>query len=246
VTGHIFISYSHSQDRGYAERLAAYLASCGHRVWFDKEIIQGDRWPQAIRTNIDSCAAFIVVMTPEAERSEWVEKEIDQAHHTSRPILPLLLRGARFFTLANVQYEDVTGGRMPSPNFMQHLRMIAPAQQVSWPQIPGFNGTTHSPTGLPGPLFQSKPIGKDRTTLWGQLAVATAGLPILPLLFSITVLHFAYFANFFILSTALSVVFGILSTQQARRHRRKPRLAYVAFLLDGIWLALVVTLSLTV
>jgi hypothetical protein len=60
----VFISYSHCQDGGYVESLAAHLAGEGVPVWFDKEIITGDRWERVVHTKIDTCAAFIVVMSP--------------------------------------------------------------------------------------------------------------------------------------------------------------------------------------
>ncbi|MBV1855826.1 WD40 repeat domain-containing protein [Catellatospora tritici] len=42
-----------------------------------------------------------------------------------KPILPLLLDGTVFFRLGDVQYEDVTGGRMPSAAYIQRLSASA-------------------------------------------------------------------------------------------------------------------------
>jgi hypothetical protein len=130
VGGHVFISYSHVADRSYVDRLAAVLTSAGHSVWYDGQLAHGDRWAQVVRHNIDTCAAFIVVMTPDAEQSEWVEREIDEARESSRPILPLLLRGRRFFTLANIQYEDVSTGQLPGPDFMSRLSVVVSSSPV--------------------------------------------------------------------------------------------------------------------
>jgi Tetratricopeptide repeat len=44
-----------------------------------------------------------------------------------RPILPLLLKGTRFFTLANLQYENVTTASMPTAAFVARLRALLPA-----------------------------------------------------------------------------------------------------------------------
>jgi hypothetical protein len=121
VSGHAFISYSH-KNGPYVDRLAAFLTEAGIPVWFDKEIIDGDRWTTVIREQIDSCAAVVVVMTPEAERSDWVEREIARAQQLHRPILPLLLAGHHFFSLGNLQYSDVTGGAMPGATFVTRLR----------------------------------------------------------------------------------------------------------------------------
>src|SRR5262249_21574416 len=120
--GHVFVSFSHRRDGGYTRRLAAFLAEAGIPVWFDQEIITGHRWASVIREHIDLCAAFIVIMTPEAEESDWVGREVTHAEKKGKPILPLLLRGEPFFSLANIQHEAVTGGAMPGPQFIQRLR----------------------------------------------------------------------------------------------------------------------------
>jgi hypothetical protein len=135
VGGHVFISYSRTGDGAYVRQLADHLHENGIPVWYDREIIHGDRWTTVIRDKIDTCVAFVVVMTPDAERSEWVDIEIAEARHADRPILPLLLRGQRFFTLANVQYQDVTDGRMPGPSFTAALRALLPASTP--PDKPG-------------------------------------------------------------------------------------------------------------
>jgi hypothetical protein len=91
-------------------------------VWFDKEIITGNRWQHLIREKIDSCSALIVVMTSAAEESNWVALEIARAQRMSKPIFPLLLQGDPLFVLGNLQYEDVTSGNMPRPQFIESLR----------------------------------------------------------------------------------------------------------------------------
>ena len=126
VVGHVFISYSHQQDSPYVQRLATHLTTAGLPVWYDKEIVHGDRWTNVIREMIDTCAAFIVVMTPDGEKSNWVDLEVARAFRMQRPILPLLLRGDVFFTLANVQYQDVSDGGMPGRAFTATLRTLVP------------------------------------------------------------------------------------------------------------------------
>lgn len=122
MTGHVFLSYSHASDGEYVELLAKHMTEQGVTVWFDRDIISGDRWASVIRAQIDSCAAFIVVMSPAAEESVWVNREINRAEHMSKPVYPLLLKGAAFFRISDLQYEDVTGGRMPPSRFVDRLR----------------------------------------------------------------------------------------------------------------------------
>ena len=63
-----------------------------------------------------------MVMTPDAEHSEWVEREISRAEEMGKPILPLLLKGRPFFGLGHLHYEDVTGGQMPTGRWVEDLR----------------------------------------------------------------------------------------------------------------------------
>jgi hypothetical protein len=120
--GHVFISYSRS-DQDYVDRLFAHLERAGLNPWIDRSGIDyGTRWKQVVRDAVDGCSAFVVVMTPDAEDSEWVDRELQRAQDAGKPILPLLLRGRKFFSLADVHYEDVTGGRMPSDEFVARLR----------------------------------------------------------------------------------------------------------------------------
>jgi hypothetical protein len=120
LTGHVFISYGR-EDQAYTRKLADSLRQRGFEVWMDDRIDFGDRWWQTIVQAIDASAAFIVVMTPDSEGSEWVEQEILLARRERKPIFPLLLRGQEFPLLISVQYADVTGGRMPPDDFYERL-----------------------------------------------------------------------------------------------------------------------------
>jgi hypothetical protein len=126
VSGHVFISYSHAADVGYVQTLAAYLTAEGIPVWYDMETVPGDGWTATIREKIDTCVAFVVVMTPEAEESRWVNTEIIHAQQVGRPILPLLLRGSVFFSLNTVQYENVTGQRLPGEAYLKRVKALLP------------------------------------------------------------------------------------------------------------------------
>jgi hypothetical protein len=122
VTGHVFISYSHDETAEYVHRLETHLNLAGIAVWDDKEIISGDHWRRLIREQIDTCAAVIIVMTPDAEQSPWVNCEIVRAENGQKPILPLLLRGTGFFGPDDLQYADVSTGTMPTFAFTNRLR----------------------------------------------------------------------------------------------------------------------------
>jgi formylglycine-generating enzyme required for sulfatase activity len=135
MPNHIFISYAR-EDQPYARALAHHLRQRGFDVWMDDRIDFGDRWWQTIVEALQASAAFVVVMAPESETSEWVHREVLLALRERKPIFPLLLRGRGFSILVDRQYADVTGGRMPPDDFCGRLREVLPAQEVSRPAPP--------------------------------------------------------------------------------------------------------------
>jgi hypothetical protein len=160
VAGHVFISYSH-QDVAYVDRLVSHLRAQGLEVWVDHELHHGDRWAKIVETMIDGCAAFVVVMTPDAGQSEWVENEIAQAQEQDRVILPLLLAGKPFWRLKSRQYEDVVDGGLPSATFVARLRSLCDgegsggrppensARAERHPTLPPLPAPGDAPTWLP-------------------------------------------------------------------------------------------------
>jgi hypothetical protein len=76
--GHVFVSYSR-QDAAYVTRLVEQLRQAGINVWVDEEIESGDRWEHLIKEQVDACQIFLPVMSPDAENSPWVGREIARA-----------------------------------------------------------------------------------------------------------------------------------------------------------------------
>jgi WD40 repeat protein len=136
VGGHVFISYRHAEpDTAYVEKLATFLDTAGIGVWLDRDIVSGDRWHALIEQQINTSVAVVVVMSPQASESRWVNREISQAELADKPIFPLLLAGKRFFRLADLHYDDVTDGQMPSAQVLVRLRDLLPEQPTD-AQIP--------------------------------------------------------------------------------------------------------------
>lgn len=119
----LFISYSR-QDTAYVQGLKDYLQENGLPIWMDHAIQQGDQWFNVINDAIKTSAAFLIVMSPEAEQSEWVQKEILLAKRYQKPIFPLLLRGTEFPILIDLQFADVRHGDLPTTDF---YRLVARA-----------------------------------------------------------------------------------------------------------------------
>src|SRR4051794_37824062 len=109
MSGYVFISYSHS-DTTYVERLEKFLRQRGVETWLDRELVGGDQWNSVLEERIDSCAAFLVVMSDRAKKSDWVLREVTHALDRSKPVLPLLLSGNGLFSLNHIQSENVLQG----------------------------------------------------------------------------------------------------------------------------------------
>jgi hypothetical protein len=107
---HLFLSYS-KKDIAFARELRERLVAEGFAVWMDEtKLVPSERWWKTIERNINQCAAFIVVMSPHSEASDWVEREILVAEGSKRPIFPVLLDGEAWSRLGNIQHEDMQSG----------------------------------------------------------------------------------------------------------------------------------------
>jgi formylglycine-generating enzyme required for sulfatase activity len=139
---HIFISYS-KKNIAFARHLRGMLENEGFTIWMDEEKLNpSQRWWPEIEKNIISCAAFIVIMSPDAQESDWVEREIlvaeDKDHR--KEIFPVLLSGKRWSRLGNIQYEDMTAGlnAILSSRFVDELRAVMPFRDNTRPPPQSF------------------------------------------------------------------------------------------------------------
>jgi nucleoside 2-deoxyribosyltransferase len=131
---HIFISYSR-EDIDFARYLRALLEKEGFRVWMDEaELVAGSRWFKEIERGIESCSAFIPIMSAHSSESEWVEREILLAESTKKTIYPVLAAGKPWARLANIQYEDMRAGLHSrlSPRLITSLRSLAAAKDIEF------------------------------------------------------------------------------------------------------------------
>lgn len=127
---HVFISYSR-KNQEYARRLAEDIRKHGFDVWIDDRIDSGERWWATIVNAIEVCSAFVVIMSPYSEGSEWVEREVLLAQRENKPIIPLLFDGKGFALLITTQCVDVSDGNLPQADFYTRLEAIVkPAQQT--------------------------------------------------------------------------------------------------------------------
>jgi formylglycine-generating enzyme required for sulfatase activity len=73
----VFISHA-TKDADFAHRLADDLKQLGIRVWIAPESIRpGEGWVKAIERGMRESSHVVIVLTPAALKSKWVEKETE-------------------------------------------------------------------------------------------------------------------------------------------------------------------------
>jgi hypothetical protein len=110
----VFLSHS-SKDKTSARYLAVDLAKAGFRPWFDEwEILPGDSIPKRLSQGLEECRAVVVLLSPEATKSEWVEREWhakywEEIERRQVMVIPLLLKPCKVPTLLRAKrYADCT------------------------------------------------------------------------------------------------------------------------------------------
>lgn len=119
----IFISYSHT-DKEYAHKLHQYLIERDFRAWIDDKIDYGSRWQKQVEKQLRECDVFILIMSPDSEKSDWVQNELLLAKQLNKTIYTFLLEGDRWWNVQSIQFVDVRHGEMPSEKFILSLAKV--------------------------------------------------------------------------------------------------------------------------
>jgi hypothetical protein len=142
--GHIFISYDH-EDIDFAENVKHEIENAGFTAYMDKDGLHaGDNWRREIDQAIRESSALIVIMTPNAKNSEYVNYEWAFAFGAGRKVIPLLRKSTeKHPRLEDIQYRDFTGsGTRPWDKLIEDLQNI----ESFHPQTESVPGTTEFPT----------------------------------------------------------------------------------------------------
>ncbi|MEL6527293.1 MAG: toll/interleukin-1 receptor domain-containing protein [Chloroflexota bacterium] len=109
---HAFLSYSH-KDRDIMRRVRHDLGAMGLNIWSDENLVPGTAsWKDAIEEAIQQSLTLVVLLSPDAKKSEWIEREIEYARACDVKVIPVLARGSHDistipFELINVQRIDL-------------------------------------------------------------------------------------------------------------------------------------------
>jgi hypothetical protein len=96
----VFISYW-SKDEALATKVVGSLEEAGLDVWYDKrEIMPGDNWADKIGQGLRESDAMVVLLTPGALDSEFIQRDIDFALSQKpfkRRLIPVLVGNSEDF-----------------------------------------------------------------------------------------------------------------------------------------------------
>jgi hypothetical protein len=144
----VFISYKR-EDRRVAERLSIALEQLGFEVWWDFELLCGDRYMRVIRRVIDECKAAIVVWSNLSVESDFV---MDEALHAKEmgKLFPVRLDDVRLpLGFGSLHTEDFSqwNGEPAHPAFQSLVRALEiavgrPAQLGSAARTPESEAAT--------------------------------------------------------------------------------------------------------
>ena len=75
----VFISHAYT-DEPFVRKVAVGLEKVGLEVWdATREILPGDNWAAKVARALEESEAMVVLLTPDALRSNWVSWEIQYA-----------------------------------------------------------------------------------------------------------------------------------------------------------------------
>ena len=88
----IFLSYARKDGKVAASRLRSELQRVGFEVWHDIEDMQGGlAWKEQLRQAIRKVDVVLVLMSPAAVESRYVEWEWETAITVEKKVIPLLI-----------------------------------------------------------------------------------------------------------------------------------------------------------
>ncbi len=165
----VFVSHHHSPDEdAFTDRLVADLEAVGADVWVDNQRITSDDFVKKINEGLTGRQWLVLVMTPEALRSEWVQAEVNAALNQVRggrmqgaiPVVATPCDEAAIPPLwAPLHRYDATRGYDSARDGLLHalgLAMLSqPALKAAPPAIPS-TPVQYPPSTFPPPAVPAR------------------------------------------------------------------------------------------
>lgn len=174
----VFISYAR-EDLESAQALAHMLEARGWNVWWDRELVPGNRFDEVIEREITAASAVIVLWSKVSVASPWVRSEANAAVERG-VLIPVLLDGTNVpLRFRIVQAVDLTGwdGTSGDPRLAS---LLSGVDALAGPPRPP--GQPWQPPPQPPPGQPSEPVrtGHGGTPAADQLHQRTQEMPVGP------------------------------------------------------------------
>ncbi len=111
IKHHVFLSYARKNSMTM-QQLKTTLTTANLQVWTDEELTPGtEAWTTAIQEAIEFAGCVLVILSPEAKQSLWVNRELSYAKIHQIPVFPVLAAGDERTSLPieiiNAQLVDI-------------------------------------------------------------------------------------------------------------------------------------------
>ena len=91
MAGHVFISYA-SENGDEANELVALIEAKGMTAWIaPRDVRPGFDYSEELQRALETCTAFVVLVTADANTSPYVRAETEMAFSCQKPMLPVRL-----------------------------------------------------------------------------------------------------------------------------------------------------------
>lgn len=87
----VFLSYS-THDKDEARSIHAALTKVGKKCFLAEKLKPGDKFRDEIRNALTGSREVWIVVSPNSNKSEWVQREVSAAWALNKPIVPILFR----------------------------------------------------------------------------------------------------------------------------------------------------------
>jgi len=140
--GQVFVSYSR-RNKEIVDQIVGEMGRADMDVWIDREDIKaGNSWRVQIVQAIDTCEAFVLMLSAHSAVSENVHKEINLAQDSKRKTFVLMLErlqlpaeiryqlaGLQFIDVEELGYEEAVRRLIQTVN--EHLSKVREANKTS-------------------------------------------------------------------------------------------------------------------
>jgi hypothetical protein len=148
----LFLSYSR-KDSPTMGIIRDNLRMLGFNLWIDIEYLRPGtpQWERAVKRAVGKSDGMLVLCSPFAEKSDWVNREVHMARVADKPIIPVLIAGEEWesipASLMGDQYCDMRGRSVAERSFRELVAALVERFGSDSPEYElHFSDDMHIPT----------------------------------------------------------------------------------------------------